>query len=64
MPINPNLKNTNSQRSGTTAGNGGGISLFSGRVTAPRDIGDTTVFLNTSFPDQFTFYTVELLAAT
>jgi hypothetical protein len=63
-PINPNLKNSNWQRSGTTAGNGGGISLFSGRVTAPRDIGNTTVFLSTSFPDQFTFYTVELLAAT
>jgi hypothetical protein len=63
-PVNPNLKNNNWQRSGTTAGNGGGISLFSGRVTAPRDIGNTTVFLSGSFPDQFTFYTVELLAAT
>jgi hypothetical protein len=63
-PVNPNLKNNNWQRSGTNTGNGGGISLFSGRVTAPRDIGNTTVFLSTSFPDQFTFYTVELLAAT
>jgi hypothetical protein len=63
-PINSNLKNTNLQRNGTAAGNGGGISLFSGRVTAPRDIGDTTVFLNTSIPYQFTYYTVELLAAT
>jgi hypothetical protein len=63
-PINPNLRNSNWQRVGTTTGNGGGISLFSGRVVVPRDIGDTTVFLSGSFPDQFTFYTVELLAAT
>jgi hypothetical protein len=61
-PINPNLKNSNWQRNGTSSGNGGGISLFSGSVTAPRDIGNTTVFLSSSFPDQFTFYTVELLA--
>jgi hypothetical protein len=63
-PVNVNLRNNNWQRSGTTAGNGGGISLFSGRVTAPRDIGNTTVFLSSSLPDQFTYYTVELLAAT
>jgi hypothetical protein len=61
-PINSNLKVGNWQRSGTTIGNGGGISLYSGIVTAPRDIGNTSVFLNTSFPDQFTYYTVELLA--
>jgi hypothetical protein len=63
-PINPNLKSSDWQRSSTSSGNGGGVSLFSGRVVAPRDIGDTTVFLSGSFPDQFTFYTVELLAAT